>query len=105
VYRATGLGAKTTLVTRDEFGGMAANDGPVPVRTLAHAVRLIREARQLNHDRSGCDHAPNRDDRKEVGIFDEDLLSATLVVALVTVIVSTIVRRVAAGSLDVAAAP
>jgi hypothetical protein len=29
VYRATGLGAKTTLVTRDEFGGMAANDGPV----------------------------------------------------------------------------
>ena len=26
---------------------MAANDGPVPVRTLAHAARLIREARQL----------------------------------------------------------
>lgn len=46
-YRAAGLGAKTTLITRDEFGGMAANDGPVPVRTLAHAVRLIREARQL----------------------------------------------------------
>ena len=35
------------LITRDEFGGMAANDGPVPVRTLAHAARLIREARQL----------------------------------------------------------
>jgi dihydrolipoamide dehydrogenase len=35
------------LVTRTEFGGMAANDGPVPVRTLAHAARLIREARQL----------------------------------------------------------
>ena len=34
-------------ITRDEFGGMAANDGPVPVRTLAHAARLIREARQL----------------------------------------------------------
>ena len=29
------------------FGGMAANDGPVPVRTLAHAARLMREARQL----------------------------------------------------------
>jgi pyruvate/2-oxoglutarate dehydrogenase complex dihydrolipoamide dehydrogenase (E3) component len=41
------LGARTALVTRDEFGGMAANDGPVPVRTLAHAARLIREARQL----------------------------------------------------------
>jgi dihydrolipoamide dehydrogenase len=27
---------------------MAANDGPVPVRTLAHAARLIRKARQLN---------------------------------------------------------
>jgi dihydrolipoamide dehydrogenase len=45
--RAADLGARTTLVTRDEFGGMAANDGPVPVRTLAHAARLIREARQL----------------------------------------------------------
>jgi pyruvate/2-oxoglutarate dehydrogenase complex dihydrolipoamide dehydrogenase (E3) component len=45
--RAADLGARTTLITRDEFGGMAANDGPVPVRTLAHAARLIREARQL----------------------------------------------------------
>ena len=45
--RAADLGAKTALVTRGEFGGMAANDGPVPVRTLAHAARLIREARQL----------------------------------------------------------
>lgn len=26
---------------------MAANDGPIPVRTLAHAARLIREAKQL----------------------------------------------------------
>jgi len=45
--RAADLGAKTALVTRDAFGGMAANDGPVPVRTLAHAARLMREARQL----------------------------------------------------------
>src|SRR5438105_4432417 len=45
--RAADLGARTMLVTRDEFGGMAANDGPIPVRTLAHAARLIREARQL----------------------------------------------------------
>src|SRR6185312_7202122 len=45
--RAADLGARTALVTRDAFGGMAANDGPVPVRTLAHAARLIREARQL----------------------------------------------------------
>src|SRR5438874_3279151 len=45
--RAADLGARTALVTRDEFGGMAANDGPIPVRTLAHAARLIREARQL----------------------------------------------------------
>jgi pyruvate/2-oxoglutarate dehydrogenase complex dihydrolipoamide dehydrogenase (E3) component len=29
--RAVDMGAKTTLVTRDQFGGMAANDGPVPV--------------------------------------------------------------------------
>ena len=46
--RAADLGARTVLVTRAEFGGMAATDGPVPVRTLAHAARLIREARQLD---------------------------------------------------------
>src|ERR1043165_1833055 len=46
--RAADLGAKTVLVTRDEFGGMAANDGPVPVRTLAHAARLLRDAKQLD---------------------------------------------------------
>jgi dihydrolipoamide dehydrogenase len=45
--RAADLGARTVLVTSSAFGGMAANDGPVPVRTLAHAARLIREARQL----------------------------------------------------------
>ena len=45
--RAADLGAKTALITRDEFGGMAANDGPVPVRTLAHAARLLRDARQV----------------------------------------------------------
>src|SRR5213592_4793080 len=46
--RAADLGAKTVLVTRDGFGGMAANDGPVPVRTLAHAARLMRDACQLD---------------------------------------------------------
>src|SRR5262252_692080 len=46
--RAARLGARTALITRDQFGGMAANDGPVPVRTLAQAARLIREARQLD---------------------------------------------------------
>ena len=46
--RAGDLGAKTALVTRDLFGGMAANDGPIPVRTLAHAARLIRDVRQLD---------------------------------------------------------
>ncbi len=45
--RAARLGARTVLVTRDALGGMAATDGPVPVRTLAHAARLMREARQL----------------------------------------------------------
>ena len=45
--RAADLGANTTLITRGDLGGMAANDGPVPVRTLAYAARLLREARQL----------------------------------------------------------
>ena len=46
--RAADLGARTALVTSAGFGGMAANDGPVPVRTLAHAAQLISEARRLN---------------------------------------------------------
>jgi pyruvate/2-oxoglutarate dehydrogenase complex dihydrolipoamide dehydrogenase (E3) component len=45
--RAAELGARTVLVTRSEVGGMAANDGPIPVRVLAQAARLLREARQL----------------------------------------------------------
>ncbi|HEY8224485.1 MAG TPA: NAD(P)/FAD-dependent oxidoreductase [Pyrinomonadaceae bacterium] len=45
--RAGDLGANTALVTQGQFGGMAANDGPVPVRTLAHAARLLRNTRQL----------------------------------------------------------
>jgi dihydrolipoamide dehydrogenase len=45
--RSAELGARTVLLTRGEFGGMAANDGPVPVRVLAHTARLIRDARQL----------------------------------------------------------
>jgi len=40
----------------------------------------------------------------EVGIFDEDLLSATLVVVLVTVIIAGIVTRIAARALDPAPA-
>ncbi len=45
--RAADLGARTTLVTCADFGGMAGSDGPVPVRTLAHAAWLVREAREL----------------------------------------------------------
>src|SRR5678815_4257829 len=37
--RAGDLGARTALVTQGEFGGMAANDGPIPVRTLAQGQR------------------------------------------------------------------
>jgi pyruvate/2-oxoglutarate dehydrogenase complex dihydrolipoamide dehydrogenase (E3) component len=45
--RAAELGARTILIACDDFGGMAANQGPIPVRTLAHAARLAREAAQL----------------------------------------------------------
>ena len=54
--RAAELGAATTLITRDRFGGMAANDGPVPVRTLAHTARLMRESRQLDCYGVAVDH-------------------------------------------------
>jgi dihydrolipoamide dehydrogenase len=45
--RAADLGAATTLLTSAELGGMAAADGPVPVRTMAHAARLMRDVGQL----------------------------------------------------------
>jgi dihydrolipoamide dehydrogenase len=41
------LGARTALISKGYVGGMAATDGPVPVRTLAYAARLVREAQQL----------------------------------------------------------
>jgi len=44
---AAELGARTVLINEQSIGGMAANDGPVPVRTLAHTARLMRAARQL----------------------------------------------------------
>ena len=40
--RAADLGAQAAQVTRGAFGGTAANDGPVPVRTHAHTGRLTR---------------------------------------------------------------
>ena len=88
--RAAELGARTVLVTRGAVGGMAANDGPIPVRTFAQAARLLREARQLDqfgisvskpildyprllarmrevvHD--VCEHATRREDLKAAGI-------------------------------------
>jgi len=45
--QAAKLGAKTALITKGYVGGMAATDGPVPVRALAYAARLVREAQQL----------------------------------------------------------
>jgi pyruvate/2-oxoglutarate dehydrogenase complex dihydrolipoamide dehydrogenase (E3) component len=45
-------------VTSGAFGGMAANDGPIPVRTLAQAARLIREARHLNRYGIEASHEP-----------------------------------------------
>jgi dihydrolipoamide dehydrogenase len=46
--RAGELGRRTALVSNGPLGGMGGNDGPVPVRTLAHAARLMREAQQMS---------------------------------------------------------
>src|SRR6476620_7008904 len=45
--RAAQEGAEVTVLSDGPFGGMAAHDGPAPVRTLAHAARLMREVRRL----------------------------------------------------------
>jgi hypothetical protein len=41
------MGTPTLLLARTELRGMAANDEPVPVRTLAQAARLLHETHQL----------------------------------------------------------
>ena len=46
--RAADLGARTALLSSGECGGLAANDGPVPVRALAYAARLLQQTRQMS---------------------------------------------------------
>jgi dihydrolipoamide dehydrogenase len=43
--RARHLGAQVMLLERNRLGGVCYNEGPVPVRTLARAARMAREAR------------------------------------------------------------
>lgn len=45
--RARELGATVTLIERDRLGGTCTNDGCVPVRVLARAARLLRDADQF----------------------------------------------------------
>ena len=52
------LGAQVTLVEANRAGGTSINDGPAPVRTLARAARLMRDARSW--DRFGLHGAPPR---------------------------------------------
>ena len=42
--QARELGADVTLVEANRVGGTILNDGPAPVRTLARAARLVRDA-------------------------------------------------------------
>ena len=39
------LGASVTLVERKRVGGTSINEGPAPIRTLARAARLARDAK------------------------------------------------------------
>ena len=43
--RARELGAEVVLVEKGRVGGICYNEGPAPVRTLARAARLARDAR------------------------------------------------------------
>jgi pyruvate/2-oxoglutarate dehydrogenase complex dihydrolipoamide dehydrogenase (E3) component len=81
--RAAELGASTALLTRGAFGGMAANDGPVPVRTLAHAARLMRGARQfarygitMSQPRLDYAHLLSRVEEVVAGVRDHSQLRA-----------------------------
>jgi pyruvate/2-oxoglutarate dehydrogenase complex dihydrolipoamide dehydrogenase (E3) component len=54
------LGAQVTLIEANRAGGTSLNDGPAPVRTLARAARLMRDARSW--DRFGLHGTPPRID-------------------------------------------
>jgi pyruvate/2-oxoglutarate dehydrogenase complex dihydrolipoamide dehydrogenase (E3) component len=43
--QARELGAEVTLVEAKRLGGISLNEGPGPIRTLARAARLLRDAR------------------------------------------------------------
>jgi dihydrolipoamide dehydrogenase len=45
--RARELGAQVALIERGDLGGTCTNDGCVPMRVLAHAARLVRDAGQF----------------------------------------------------------
>ena len=45
--RARELGARVTLVEKGNMGGTCTNDGCVPIRVLAKAARLVRDAEQF----------------------------------------------------------
>lgn len=44
--RGAELGAAVALIERGSLGGTCTNDGCVPTRVLAHAARLMIDARQ-----------------------------------------------------------
>src|ERR1700722_18821092 len=52
------LGADVTLIEAKRVGGTSLNEGPAPVRTLARAARLMRDARSW--DRFGLRGDPPR---------------------------------------------
>ena len=54
--QARELGAEVTLVEAERIGGTSLNDGPAPVRTLARAARMMRDAKSW--DRLGLRGAP-----------------------------------------------
>ena len=58
--QARELGAAVCLVESDRVGGTSLNDGPAPVRTLARAARLLRDAKSW--DRFGLRGEPPRVD-------------------------------------------
>ncbi len=70
------LGAETVLLERGRLGGVALNEGPPPVRTLARVARLLREAR--GWDRFGLRGRPPAIDL--AGVVDNACRTASLVV-------------------------
>ena len=61
--QARELHAEVTLLESKRVGGTSINEGPAPVRTLARAARLARDAASLSWERTSSENTRSKSSR------------------------------------------